>query len=83
MDVLYIRRSLAWIHAIVFGHVSEFQHTGQDESASCQNVYKELHISSLAHAVRGEVGVAGEISLEAEWASSRLVEVANSVQLSI
>jgi hypothetical protein len=27
MDVLYIiRRSLAWIHAIVFGHVSEFQH---------------------------------------------------------
>jgi hypothetical protein len=24
--VLYIRRSLAWIHAIVFGHVSEFQH---------------------------------------------------------
>jgi hypothetical protein len=24
MDVLYIRRSLAWIHAIVFGHVSEF-----------------------------------------------------------
>jgi hypothetical protein len=26
MDVLYIRRSLASIHAIVFGHVSEFQH---------------------------------------------------------
>jgi hypothetical protein len=26
MDVLYIRRSLAWIHAIVFVHVSEFQH---------------------------------------------------------
>jgi hypothetical protein len=26
MDVLYIRRSLARIHAIVFGHVSEFQH---------------------------------------------------------
>jgi hypothetical protein len=26
MDVLYIRRSLAWIHAIVFGHVSEFPH---------------------------------------------------------
>jgi hypothetical protein len=26
MDVLYIRRSLAWIHAIVFGHVSEFHH---------------------------------------------------------
>jgi hypothetical protein len=26
MDVLYIRRSLAWIHAIVFGHMSEFQH---------------------------------------------------------
>jgi hypothetical protein len=26
MDVLYIRRSLAWIHAIVFGHVSELQH---------------------------------------------------------
>jgi hypothetical protein len=26
MDVLYIRRSFAWIHAIVFGHVSEFQH---------------------------------------------------------
>jgi hypothetical protein len=25
MDVLYIRRSLAWIRAIVFGHVSEFQ----------------------------------------------------------
>jgi hypothetical protein len=26
MDVLYIRRSLAWIRAIVFGHVSELQH---------------------------------------------------------
>jgi hypothetical protein len=26
MDVLYIRRSLPRIHAIVFGHVSEFQH---------------------------------------------------------
>jgi hypothetical protein len=26
IDVLYIRRSLAWINAIVFGHVSEFQH---------------------------------------------------------
>jgi hypothetical protein len=26
MDVLYVRRSLAWIHAIVFEHVSEFQH---------------------------------------------------------
>jgi hypothetical protein len=25
MDVQYIRRSLAWIHAMVFGHVSEFQ----------------------------------------------------------
>jgi hypothetical protein len=25
MDVLYIRRSLAWIHAIVFGYVSKFQ----------------------------------------------------------
>jgi hypothetical protein len=26
MDVLYIRRSLSWIYAIVFGHVSEFEH---------------------------------------------------------
>jgi hypothetical protein len=26
VDVLYIRRFLAWIHALVFGHVSEFQH---------------------------------------------------------
>jgi hypothetical protein len=24
MDVLYIRRSLAWTHVIVFGQVSEF-----------------------------------------------------------
>jgi hypothetical protein len=26
MDVLYIRKSLEWIHAIVFGRVSEFQY---------------------------------------------------------
>jgi hypothetical protein len=43
MDVLYIRGYLAWIHAIVFGHVSEFQHIRVDKSGSCQNVYMELH----------------------------------------
>jgi hypothetical protein len=43
MDVLYIRRSLAWIRAIVFGHVSEFQHirvkTNLEAARTCTRSY--------------------------------------------
>jgi hypothetical protein len=43
MDVLYIRRSLAWIRATVFGHVSEFQYIRVKASLEAPYVYMGLH----------------------------------------
>jgi hypothetical protein len=61
-------------------------YTGQDESGSCQNVYMELHDAPHRWHMKSEdrYALLAKISLEAEWASSRLAEVArSSVQLSI
>jgi hypothetical protein len=87
MDVLYIRRSLAWTHAIVFGHVSEFQHirvkTNREAARMC--IWRLHNAPHRWHMKSGDrSALLAKIYLEAEWASSRLVEVArSSVQLSI
>jgi hypothetical protein len=54
MDVLYIRRSLAWTHVIVFGHVSEFllDYGSRLIWTLPERVYGDTYcISSLAHEV--------------------------------